>query len=493
MSTIAQKARSAVIWNAGFNIFRDLLQFGTMLVLVRLLAPESYGEFGLVTSTIGFLAIFSFNNFVAHTLQVRDDSEACWQEHFTAGAVLQGGMFVLANLVALALRWFPAYAPVAPMLHVMSLTFLLEWPCELRRKMIERAFDWRRLRLLHAIGLFAGALLSLVLAWAGAGTYALIVPGLLVTLPFIYDLFVTTKWRPNWEWSRETFRPAWCFGLTRIGSGLAGSGRQLIESGVLTALVGFAALGVFTRSIGLANLFCQKIASQLLYAIYPLLTRIEGQGGNPARIGGLVLRLVVWIVVPLAIVFSVLATPIVRVVYGAKWMDVTPLLPWAMAWGALAAVAHAAYMLLLARQQARLCFWTDLAVLAGTGLALWLALPRGMETYLMAIVAVQAVIVSALLVTLTRFAAVTWGGLFEAFFPPLLAGGLAWGALVAVQGALGWGDPAKFWPAFAWGAAFGILYLLLLRLGFKKPLGDLIAYFPARRPIGRLLVLPVAS
>ena len=147
MNNLGQKARSAVLWNTGFNLFRDLLQFGTMLVLVRLLEPAAYGQFGLVTSVIGFISIFSFNNFIAHTLQVRDEADVHYQDHFTAGAVMAGTMFLVTNLVAFALRWFESYAPVAMLVHVMSVTLLLEWPCELRRKMLERQFDWRRMQI----------------------------------------------------------------------------------------------------------------------------------------------------------------------------------------------------------------------------------------------------------------------------------------------------------------------------------------------------------
>jgi O-antigen/teichoic acid export membrane protein len=493
MSNLGQKARSAVIWNAGFSLFCDLLQFGTMLVLVRLLAPASYGEFGLVMSIIGFLSIFSFNNFVAHALQAREDADTRWQEHFTAGAVLQGGMFVLTNLVALALRWFPAYAAVAPLVHVMSLTYLLEWPWLIRCLMLERALDFRRLRLLNATGLLAAAATSLLLASLGFGTMALVAPTLLTGIPFLYDLFVRCRWRPNWSWSWEAYRPAWQFGLTRIGSGLAFHSRQILESTTAIALIGFGGFGIFTRSVGLSTMFCQKIAFQLLNSIYPLLTRLEGQGGNPARIGGLVLRLVVWIVVPIAIVFAALAAPVVRVVYGAKWMEVTPLLPWAMAWGALAAVAHAAYMLLLARQKARLCLVADVGMLAGTGVALALALPHGILAYLMAIVGVQMMLVVALLVTLARCAAVSVVGLRDAFFPAVLAGAVAWCALAVAQWLAGWGAPTVFLTALIWGSAFGLLYLAILRVGFKQELVDLIAYFPARRPISRLLALPAAS
>src|SRR6478609_6827575 len=104
------KAQSAVIWNTGFNLFRDVLQFVVMLVLVRLLDASAYGQFSLVTSIVGVLSIFAFNNFIAYTLQVQSEEETHYQEHFTAGAVLQVGMFVVSNLIALVLRWMPAYA-----------------------------------------------------------------------------------------------------------------------------------------------------------------------------------------------------------------------------------------------------------------------------------------------------------------------------------------------------------------------------------------------
>ena len=77
---------------------------------MRLLEPEVYGEFGLVTSVIGFISIFSFSQFIAHALQVRDESALDYQSHFTAGAVIMVSLCGVTNLVAVAFRWLPAYA-----------------------------------------------------------------------------------------------------------------------------------------------------------------------------------------------------------------------------------------------------------------------------------------------------------------------------------------------------------------------------------------------
>ena len=489
MSSLAHKARTAVAWNAGFSLFRDLLQFGTMLILVRLLSPENYGHFGLTNGIIGFMSIFAVNGFMGHTLQVQHDSEARYQEHFTAGGVLQVTLFLLANAVALGMRWIPAYSPVAPLVHAMSLTFLLEWPCELRRKMLERALDWRRLRVLHGVGLLLSGGFSLVLAWAGAGAFALIVPGMLVTIPFIFDLFVAQAWRPDWSWSWAAYRPAVRFGLARVGSGLVGGGRQLLESGVVTAVVGFAALGLLSRSVGLATMFCQRIASQLLYAIYPLLTRIEGAGGDPVRAGTLVLRLVMWTVTPIAVTLSVLAEPVIRIVYGERWTSLIPLLPWAMAWGMVSAGTHSAYMLLLARQQARLCLLADVGVLGGTASSLFVVLSHGTLQYLVAITVIQTIALAFLLTVLTRVGGASAPGVAFALLPPSMSAGIAWASLTTLGWLCGWESPTTFLGAMIWGASFSLLYVAILRLAFRKQLLELISHFPARRAWIRYLFL----
>jgi len=82
---LAEKLRSAVVWNVSFNLLRDVLQFATMLVLVRLLEPEAYGQFALVTSVVSFVAVLSMNQFVAYTLQVGEGEDPRYQEQFTAG------------------------------------------------------------------------------------------------------------------------------------------------------------------------------------------------------------------------------------------------------------------------------------------------------------------------------------------------------------------------------------------------------------------------
>ena len=460
-----------------------------MLVMVRLIGPASYGEFAMVTTIIGFMNVFTSVNFVAHIVQVRDESETLYQEHFTAGLVLQSTAFVLTNIVALCLRFSDAYAPIVPYLHVMSILFLLAWPHNLREKMLEREFHWKKLRILHAAGLAAGSVLGVAMAWLGCGTYALLVPGLLVTIPFTWDLFVKEKWRPTWAWSWERYKPAFHFAIARTGSGLVINGRQLLEISALTALVGYSSLGVYSRSLGLAQLFCGKISSQLVGAIYPLLTRIEKTDGNAARISDLLIQVVAWTTIPMAAALTVLAEPAVSLMYGGKWLGVVSLVPWAMAWGVAYALFQTTYALLLARSQQRKCLVADILLFAGTGLALLVALPFGMKVYLIAASTVVVAVWLLVLYWLFRLEAVTWHGCAGSLGSASLAAGIA-GVLTATGLRwIGLGETWAFLHVTVWGMIFMLAYLGLIRIFFPERLLYILSYLPQQGKIRRMLLL----
>lgn len=491
MPETAKLARSAVGWSVAFNLYRDLLQFATMLVLVRLIEPAAYGQFAQTTAIVGFIAVFSFNNFVAWMLQPKEVDAADWQTQFTAGAVLQGFAFALTNVVAFALSASGTqYAAIAGPMHVASFGFLLEWSCELRRKMLERGFQWRRLNMLHAVGITMASIVGLALGVAGFGVYALIGPGMLQTVPFIWDLFVTEKWRPDGSWSRRRYAAAWRFAFKRTGSSLAFTGRNMIEATVMSGTLGFQLLGVFNRAQGLTQLLCARPAWLLGNAVYPLLPRLVAEPNKRSRAGDLMLRAIGWIVVPTAVAGAMLAEPIVATLYGERWLDVVPLMPWAMAYGAAAALVQSCNLLLVAGQRVGTGLVVDLFVLCATGLGLWLMLATGAAAYLAFLFAALAVLLAVLIGALSKAGLASVRGLVEAIGAPLVAsaaaGWLAWALMPPYARS---GVPGNIGYAVAWSAIFAIGFLLVIRLLFAKALREVVVHLPGKRAAARVLVL----
>jgi len=486
--SLLERAKIALVWNAAFNVFRDFLGLIVMLVLVRLLESEQYGQFAVVTAIIGFISVFTYQNFVSHTIQVRDDAEVNYQDHFTAGGPIQIALFAITNLVAFGLGYIESYAGIAPLVHVMSIIFILEWPYELRLKMLERSLDWHRLRLLHAAGLVISSVTAIGMGLLGAGVYALLIPGLLVTLPFTVDLFCFKRWKPTWSWNRERYMPALKFGFTRMTSGMAGRSRRLIESGALVYVLGFTSAGLFERAISLGMMFCQRAASQIMYALYPAMTKLEPATEQYSRASGIILRGVSIFTIPIAVVLAVLAAPFVRVVYGGNWDAVVPLVPAAVTLGGMAAISSVVYMLLLGHNEERRCAHSDLLELMGTLVALFLLLEKGLLTYLIGLVVVRIVALGYGIFWLLSCGAMKREQLSKALLPPIVSSGVAYAICQGIMTAAAASVDSTMVAAL-YAAGYFFVYTVFLRLVFAGTLIELVRYLPGNRAIGRVLML----
>jgi O-antigen/teichoic acid export membrane protein len=469
---LGEKARSGVLWVTALNVFRDVLQFATMLLLVRLLAPKAYGEFSLITSVMVFFTVFSFRSFLEHTLQLRPGEIVDYQSHFTAGAFMQLGMCALVNLAAWVLRYLPKYAEIAPVLHVTSIFFLLDWASELRVKMLERELDWKRLRTLQAAGIVGTSSVAIVLAKLGFGVYALVLPGMMATLPFIWDLFFSFGWRPDWTWNRVHYRSAWSYGWTRIMAGMLTTARPVIEGAVIVQLTGFSQLGFMSRAVGLSVLCCQKMPSVLTATLYPVLTRMARKSQGFERANGLVLRLVGWMAIPCAILFSLVAHPLVRLVYGSKWDSAIPLLPYALAGGTAGALYQAATMLMLADVQHGGCAVAEFLTLASLVVCLFVVLPHGIAGYLGAVAAVQAVVLLWMLWTLRRTGALSRQAIVRGVVAPVAAAIAAWLVCTVAPSA------TSLLSVVLLSLMFGVTYGVAMRAMCPNEMRELIAYIP---------------
>ncbi len=494
--SLRAKASEALLWGTGFRIVRDVLQFALMLVLVRILAPADYGRYGLLSSVLGFLGLFAAKNFFGYFLQVRNDSALHLQDHFTAGAAIQGALFLVANVLALVLQASDTYRPIAPLLHVASLLFLIELPGEFCSRLLERQLEFRRLRTLGAVSLVVTAMVAVALALSGAGVWALVVPPLLASLPFAWELLWRQHFRPTWEYRGDHFRPTALFTAVRIASGAINGARELLQNGLMVRFFGFATLGVYGRAVGLGNLLCASVASQVMSNLYPVLTRSDVTSPTFRRASGLLLRGVTWLVVPVAAVLGLLAAPVVATVYGARWDAVIPLMPLAMAENVVRSVAATLYALLLAAQQPRRCLLQDGLVLLLVLGCLAVGLPGGVRRYL-ALLAIAEACGGALMAWwLVRGGVLEWGAVAMAG-APALAAGLAGSGVVWVGGRL-LCEAASHPPVAALLGVGGIVsYGTVIRLGFPRQLAELLALLPGGGSLAQLLrlcrSLPTAS
>jgi O-antigen/teichoic acid export membrane protein len=487
MSDLGNKAKSSVLWNTGFNFFRDTLQFLVMLVLVRLISPDLYGRFALVTSIMTFIHVFSFNTFIQHVLQIREDSKVNYQLHFSFGLILQISLFVLTNVIIYILNLLDIYREISVYLHVLSFVFFFELFSELYRIQLQRELDWKRMRILHSIGLLLGSLLAIYIAYIGGGVYALIIPGFISNIPFIYELLVTNKWRPTYEWKYLDYKETIDFSLKRILSGLAMHGKPLIENSLITAMFSFTQLGYYNRAIGLCSILVQKFTLQFVFAIYPVLTKVEPFSLKFRRISGLILSFTAWFIFPMVFILVMTSENLVYVLYGEKWLSVIPFIGPAGVMIGLFAFKHVIYSLVLSSHFEKICSIFDLSLLVCSMVLLILTIPYGLIYYLYA----QVLLLTLSIVFLVVFSLVNkiflLRSVFTSFAAPLICGVAAYSLVILFRSYV-FIDSAMN-ELLLDCLIFFLAYSFTIRILFKTSLLQIVEYLPFRQQLMLILFL----
>jgi O-antigen/teichoic acid export membrane protein len=482
-----ERARAALVGGGAFTLFRDAAQFSAMIVLVRLLSPQDYGQAALAQSVLGFLAAFSFNTFGAHVYQFRDPGQIDWRAHFSAAAVVNSILMVACWIIAVVLSVTKTYQDLALPLVGMSSVFIVEIAGTLRIRMLEVNHEWLRFRLLLILGTLLSLGVGLLVAVAGGGVWALVVQVPLFGLPAAVDLFWEGGWRPGWHWSWRGYQNTVYFGLQRAGAAMTGQTRQTIEQALLAGTYDFAALGIFTRSVGLATLVAGRLGSVATGALYPVITRAEQRSPQLQRYTSLVLRGVAWATVAAAAFLALTASDVTTLLYGERWTAVVPLLPWAVAGVALLGIGSAANTLLLANNEGRLCLVVD-AVSAAIGIALALVfVQRGIELYLAALAGHGAFVLALTLWLLWAKRGIATDGIVAALIPAAVAGAAGAGTVAFVREVL-----ASQMLVLRLGlefALFILIYVAVLRVLFKSSLGELLDVVPGGEQLARLVGL----
>ncbi|MEM9028958.1 MAG: oligosaccharide flippase family protein [Pseudomonadota bacterium] len=487
--------QSGLLWGVGSTLGRDVIQFAAMLIMVRLLNPEIYGQAALAQTIIGFLAIASFKSLAGYALQARDPRTFDWAALFSAAVFLNLAAFIITIGIAFCLGAIggTTFEALRFVLLAMSPIFLLEIGSTYQTVWLQANHRWAEFRLLILSGSLLAAVGGLAIAWAGGGVLALAFASWALGIPLAVA-FLVSRERPALcpVWPRN-YRDGWMFGLNRGAAGGVASGVGLVEHSVLTGLFGFASLGAYTRAIGLAQLTSGRVGPLITQTLYPVLTRAEPGTDRFRRFSAILTQGIVWISLPAATFVALEAEAAVALLYGPGWASVAPILPLTCAFVALQGLTLTVNQVILANLRQGVSLRLDLLAAATKLMVVALALPLGLTVFLSALVLHGLAILVVTLVAGARTGAIDYQKTVRIFLPPVAAITCA-AALVAMIPELVQGSSLflTFVQLAVDGLVFATVYMVVIILLARNLLFELLDAIPLGRHLKRMvgIVLP---
>jgi PST family polysaccharide transporter len=429
---LGSRVTRGAAWGA-LNIgLSRILQFGTTIVVARLVAPEHFGALA-VALAVQMIALNASELGATASLARGDrDPDEIAPTVSTIALVTSG---VLTALMWATAPWVAAAMgdPAAvPVIQVMSLTVALAGISAVPSALIWRDFHQDRRMVADLANIVVTTALvvplalagwqAMALAWSRVGGAAVATVVLVVVAGRLY---------------RPGFDAAVAGGLLRLGGPLAAANIVVFATLNLDYLVvgrreGAAQLGLYLLAFNLASL-PSNVVTQLVRTIaVPAFGRLHAAGRLAAAVPRAA-RLVALTTFPMGALLAALAGPLVVVLYGGRWSAAAAALVGLGLFAAARTLTELLADLALAVGRTGALFWVQVVWLVSLAPALWVGVGRwGIGGAGLAHAAVAwAVVVPVFLGVLWRPAGIRLGPFLAAVLPAAvsaaLGGAAAWG------------------------------------------------------------------
>ncbi len=301
------------------------VRMGSVVVLARLLDPKDFGLVGMVTAVTGAFNLFKDAGLSVATVQRAEITDAQVSSLFWINILVGTILTVICIAVAPFLVRFYHEPRLLWVAIAIGSGFLVNAAGVQHSAILQRQMRFDTLAMIDVSSWAISVALSIGLALAGFGYWALVCQA--VSLPFsaTIGLWLATKWMPGPPRRRAGVGSMLRFGGTITVNSIVIYAAYNTDKILIGRLWGAAALGIYGRAYQLSNLPTDNLNGAVGEVAVSALSRVQN---DPPRFKKYFLKsysLVLALTLPVTMACWLFAVDLIGVLLGPKWYEAAPL------------------------------------------------------------------------------------------------------------------------------------------------------------------------
>ncbi|HEY7483814.1 MAG TPA: lipopolysaccharide biosynthesis protein [Streptosporangiaceae bacterium] len=322
------RASKALGWSFVNTAAARLGTLAIGIVLARILGPTEFGVFAV--AMVALLAVLSFNELGVSLAIVRWPGEpreiapTVTTISVLSSCLIYAGCFLGAPAFASAMG-----APqAAGVVRLLTLNVVINGLVAAPAAMLQRHFRQDRKMIADQVNNWGGALVSIGLALAGWGAMSLAVGRLTGALASGVLLVIYSPVPLRFGFNRAAARALLAFGLPLAGSSVIVFAVTSVDQLIVGNVLGATALGFYVLAFNLSSwpvgMFSQPVRSVAPAAF----ARLQHDPPAMRRTFLAAAGLLTAVTLPVCLLLSGAAQPLIHFLYGAPWRSASDILVW---------------------------------------------------------------------------------------------------------------------------------------------------------------------
>lgn len=431
---VVDRSLTNIFWSYLAFFSTKALNLLAIVIIALYLSPTEFGlmAFGLVI--LGYFEVLQGFGLGAFLISTREDIEEAAHAVFAFAVGASAAIFAFLWLVADLVARFFDQPPLADILRFLSVALLIEAVAQVHNSLLQRELKFR-IKVFPEIGRgLVKGLLSIALAAAGFGVWALVYGHIAGTLAWTIILLLVRPWRPRRLPRLTVLETAVRYGVNILGGAICNTIPRSLDQVLIGKFLGAAPLGLYALAQRMPQLALRTVGIEATKVIHPIMSQMQPDPEALRRYYYGLVRYFALTIFPAGVMLAAITGPLIHLIYKAEWHGmITPMQLMSIAF-ALGVVNQLPGTVYKAINRADLFFYMSLINLPFSVAIFWFAARHSIEAVALAQIALVFVLYIPNFIVLRRTIGVEAYETIRAAVPGLLcASAAAVGALLAKQ------------------------------------------------------------
>jgi len=320
MSDIESKAINSTLWSLLETLGSQGIQFILGIILARLLTPEDYGLVAVIYVFVGLSTVIIDSGFKTSIIRSKDITNSETSTIFWYNIVVS---FVVSSLLFSAANSISIYfhkSQLELILKVFSIVPIINSLGLVQNALMFKNLQFKLNTKITLISNVFSGVIAIIFAMEGYEYWSLVAKTILQGI-FITSLFwFYNKWRPEYVFSINAFKKHFAFSNKLLIVGLIDTAFDQIYSLIIGKYYSFQELGLYKRGEGFVELVSTSFSRAIQKVNSPILSLIIFQNNDIVSPHRKIVTNSCFIIYPLLLGLAAIASPLIFVLLGDKWM-----------------------------------------------------------------------------------------------------------------------------------------------------------------------------
>lgn len=326
MTTMKTRVFRGAQWVFFEILLKNLMLFGFMIALMRLLSPAEFGVIAMLSLFVGVASALSEGGLGAALIQAKEPGQTDISTLFWTQlglAVLLGG--ALAAMGPLLAQLFNQEILVA-LATAYGANVVISALASVHISLLVKRLEFRVLTLASLFAQALGGLASIIAALLGAGPWAIFTQACVASSMTAILLWWFAPWRPSLVFSLLSLRRFGGFGIYVVGAGILGEIEIRASAFILGQVSSPVNTGYYQRGVSLQQQFVRAISGVVTRVAFPAFAVI--QDDKQKLLSSVRQAVIVSFALSASLMWSIalVAEPLISFVFGSLWMPMMPVL-----------------------------------------------------------------------------------------------------------------------------------------------------------------------